>query len=96
MTTDLRDGTSQATVGGRHAGRLGMRIADVDGAPVWTLYTTVVNPEFEGHGVGSALVRDVIERADAAGAIVHPTCWFVAGWLDRHPEYGHLVPDDLR
>jgi hypothetical protein len=27
---------------------------------------------------------------------VHPTCWFVAGWLDRHPQFQHLLPDDMR
>ncbi len=46
--------------------------------------------------MGSALVRDVIEKADQADARVVPTCWFVAGWLDRHPQYHHLMQDDLR
>ena len=96
VACDVGAGAARATVDGEPAGRLGFRIAEADGSPVWTLYTTVVDREFEGHGVGSALVREVIERADAAGAVVHPTCWFVAGWLDRHPQYQHLLPDDMR
>ena len=96
VTTDVVAGRAHAAIDGQRAGRLGFRITETEGSPVWTLYTTVVDPEFEGRGVGSALVRDVIERADAAGAIVHPTCWFVAGWLDRHPQYQHLLPDDMR
>lgn len=96
VATDTEAGASRATVDGDPAGRLGFRIAQSDGSAVWTLYTTVVDRQYEGHGVGSALVRDVIERADAAGAVVHPTCWFVAGWLDRHPQYQHLLPDDMR
>ena len=95
VTTDIAGGLATASVGGRHAGRLGFRITEGEGAPVWTLYTTVVDRAFEGHGVGSALVRDVIEAADGAGAMVNPTCWFVAGWLDRHPHFQHLLADDL-
>ena len=96
VSTNVGEGVSVATAGGRRAGRLGFRIRQGEGAPVWTLYTTRVDPAFEGHGVGSALVADVIARADEAQALVEPTCWFVAGWLDRHPEYQHLRPDDLR
>ena len=96
ITTDTEAGMAWATVGGQRAGRLGFRVAQGEGAPVWTLYTTVVEPYFEGQGVGSALVRDVIEKADQADAQVVPTCWFVAGWLDRHPQYHHLMQDDLR
>jgi len=95
--TDPPAGAARATVDGRAAGRLGFRISGADEGPdLWTLYTTVVDPAFEGRGVGSALVRDVIDHAIAAGAQIDPTCWFIAGWLDRHPEYGHLIADDLR
>jgi uncharacterized protein len=96
VVTDVEGGTAWATVDGQQAGRLGFRIRDTEGSPEWTLYTTVVHPAFEGHGVGSALVEAVIKEADAASAQVYPTCWFVAGWLDRHPEYQRLRPDDLR
>lgn len=89
-------GMAYATAQGRSAGRLGFRIGRDEGADVWTMYTTVVDRSFEGHGVGSALVADVIALADSHGALVEPTCWFVAGWLDRHPEYQHLLPDDMR
>ncbi len=95
MTTDVAAGIAQAAAGGDSAGRLGFRVRSDEGADVWTLFTTVVDPAFEGRGVGSALVQDVIEKADAAGAIVNPTCWFVSGWLNRHPEYQHLLQDDL-
>lgn len=88
---------AHATVDGRQAGHLGFRISyDREGGQVWTLYTTVVHHEFEGHGVGSALVRDVVRHADQSNALIDPTCWFVAGWLQRHAEFAHLLGDDLR
>lgn len=97
MSTDIGRGLATAHAGNLGAGRLGFRIArDKEGTEVWTLYTTVVDPLFEGRGVGSALVHDVIGHAEAAGAVVDPTCWFVAGWLNRHPEYHHMLHDDLR
>ena len=98
MHTDIDGGTARATTAdGRQAGRVGFRIADDrEGPQVWTIYTTVVDRDFGGRGVGSALVADVIAHAEAAGARVRPTCWFVAGWLDRHPEHQHLLDDDLR
>jgi len=95
--TDIAAGNATATIAGRRAGRLGFRVAaEREGDEVWTLYTTVVDPAFGGRGVGSALVADVIEHAQQAGARIDPTCWFIAGWLDRHQEYQHLLADDLR
>lgn len=87
ITTDEARGDSRAFADGAPAGRLGFRIDDRASPPVWTLYTTVVEHAYEGHGVGSALVRDVVGRAETAGARVNPTCWFVAGWIERHPEH---------
>lgn len=52
---------------------------------------TEVAPEYEGRGVGSALVRAALDEARAAGLQVLPTCPFFAGWIARHPEYQDLV-----
>lgn len=48
--------------------------------------STVVVPEFRGHGVAAALVTHVVDDARAAGLRVRPDCWYVAQWFDRHPE----------
>lgn len=68
---------------GRDAGHLSYRIRP-DGT--WDLYSTVVSPRYEGQGIGSALTAQAVAAAVAAGAAVAPSCWFVAGWLERHPE----------
>lgn len=52
---------------------------------------TIVPPELEGQGIGSALVRTALDDARAQGLRVVPQCTFVRGWLDRHPDYAGLV-----
>ncbi|MFG2886262.1 GNAT family N-acetyltransferase [Streptomyces sp. NPDC048297] len=52
---------------------------------------TEVEPEYEGKGVGSALVRTSLDEARAAHLRVLATCPFYAGWIARHPEYEDLL-----
>lgn len=54
---------------------------------------TVVDPAFEGRGVGSALVRTALDDARAKGLSVVPLCPFFRGWIDHHPDYADLVAD---
>ncbi len=57
---------------------------------VLTILHTEVPKELEGHGIGSALVRGVLDLARARGEKVIPVCPFVKGYMDRHPEYADL------
>ena len=57
---------------------------------------TVVDPAFEGRGLGSLLVRGALEAARAQGAAVLPFCPFVRSWLERHPDQLDLVPTQER
>ena len=52
---------------------------------------TRVEPEFESHGVGSALARAAMEDAGAKGRLVVPICPFLSAWLDEHKEYEPIV-----
>ncbi|MEU0474917.1 GNAT family N-acetyltransferase [Streptomyces olivaceus] len=52
---------------------------------------TEVGAEYEGAGVGSALVRTALDEARAARLRVLATCPFFAGWIARHPEYQDLL-----
>ena len=61
-----------------------------DGGTV-ELFHTEVPQALEGKGIGSALVRGTLDRLRAAGATVVPSCSFVAGYIERHPEYGAMV-----
>jgi predicted GNAT family acetyltransferase len=55
------------------------------------LVHTEVDPGFEGQGVGSALARGILDRLRAEGEVVVPECPFIAGWIEKHPDYADLV-----
>ncbi|MCX4745431.1 N-acetyltransferase [Kitasatospora sp. NBC_01287] len=52
---------------------------------------TVVDPAFEGQGVGGTLARAALDDARERGLPVLATCPFVHGWMERHPEYQDLA-----
>jgi predicted GNAT family acetyltransferase len=60
-----------------------------DGA-VLTILHTEVPKELNGKGIGSALVRGLLDQARAQGLTVVPLCPFVAAYMDKHPEYADL------
>ena len=61
----------------------------VDG--VVDMQHTVVADEYEGQGVGSALVAGALDKVRADGDKVRPTCPFVRSYIDGHDEYADLV-----
>ena len=58
---------------------------------VVTLKHTEVPEALSGQGVGSQLVRGVLDRIRAEGGKVVPRCPFVQATIERHPEYRDLV-----
>ncbi len=52
---------------------------------------TVVPPALGGRGIGSRLARAALDWAAAQGYRVVPLCWFVDGYIQRHPEYQPLL-----
>ena len=61
-----------------------------------SLIHTEIGDAFEGRGLASTLVRDVLEAARKEGAAVLPFCPFVRSYVQRHPEYVPLVPEGRR
>ncbi|GAC1328163.1 MAG: GNAT family N-acetyltransferase [Mycobacteriales bacterium] len=94
--TDASDPTVTDNVGAnRYEARSGDDVAGYaeysrNGGRVTVLHT-VVDPAFEGRGVGSALARAALDDARARGEAVVPTCVFIADYIDKHPAYADLV-----
>lgn len=61
---------------------------------VITLVHTEVDDGYEGQGLGSVLVRGVLDdlRADPRRQ-VRSSCPFVTTWLSRHPRYDDVLPE---
>ena len=55
-----------------------------------TILHTEVPKALEGHGIGSALIRGVLDIARSQGLKVRPLCPFAKAYMDRHPEYADL------
>ncbi|WP_449279051.1 GNAT family N-acetyltransferase [Leucobacter sp. GX24907] len=54
---------------------------------------TVVDPSFEGRGLGSALIAGAVDDVRSRGDRIVPTCPFVAVWFRKHPEFGDVLAD---
>ena len=52
---------------------------------------TVVPEAFEGKGVGSALAKTALGYAREQGLKVIPLCPFIAGYIQKHPEWRDVV-----
>jgi predicted GNAT family acetyltransferase len=61
-----------------------------DGA-IYRVMHTEVPRALEGRGLGSQLVRGMLDIIRTEGAQVAPLCGFVRAYIARHPEYGDLV-----
>ena len=55
------------------------------------LIHTEVADEFEGQGVGSRLAAGALDDIRGRGLRITPLCPFMAGYIERHPEYGALL-----
>jgi predicted GNAT family acetyltransferase len=61
------------------------------GEKVLELYSTYVPSAERGKGVAAALVEAALGHARAEDLRVIPSCWYVALWIQRHPQYADLV-----
>jgi hypothetical protein len=89
MSSEVRDNTE------RHRFELGLdghtafsEYRRADG--VLTVMHTEVPAELNGRGIGSRLVKGLLDIARAEGLKVRPRCPFVAAYMDKHPDYADL------
>lgn len=85
----------EISVDGQVAGFV--QFTDRDGRRV--IPHTEIDPEFGGRGLGGTVVRAALEATREEGLKVVPLCPFVAGYIEKHPEFADLAtkprPSDL-
>ena len=52
---------------------------------------TVIDPSQRGHGLGAQLVAGALDDVRPTGRKVVPSCWYVAQFIDEHPDYEDLL-----
>lgn len=55
------------------------------------IFHTETRDEFRGKGLAAKLVQWALDDIRARGQTVEPACWFVADFIEDHPEYRDLV-----
>src|SRR5579859_7754600 len=92
MGIEIRDEREE---GGRYAAYMdGKRLGHATWVKVHdtvVLPHTEVEPEWEGHGIGSLLARRAFDDARADGMSVLPFCPFMKRWAELHPDYRDVV-----
>jgi predicted GNAT family acetyltransferase len=79
-------------------------VASVDGEEAYVVYeprgdkswvmTHTYTPEaLRGRGIAGDVVRTALETARRQGRSIVPRCWYVEGFIQRHPEFRDLVAD---
>lgn len=86
---------------GRYEGHVGGRLAgsvDFHDAPAGVRVFTAVrmNAEFEGRGLGNALVTEVLDTERAAGRRIQAKCAFMKRFIERNPGYRDLLAPGIR
>lgn len=83
------DSRFEAQVDGEVVGRVDY----VTSGTTIELTHTVVEPEQEGKGIASTLVRQVLERlqTDKPRLTVIPTCPYITRFVQKNPEFQTLV-----
>jgi uncharacterized protein len=59
------------------------------------LVHTEVDTSHEGEGLGSTLIRGVLDDVRVRGIPLVPICSFVDRFIEKHPEYEDLVDHEM-
>lgn len=54
---------------------------------------TFTPPRLRGRGIAARLVQGALEQVRAEGFKVIPQCWYVADYIDNHPEFSDLLAE---
>jgi uncharacterized protein len=92
ISVDVRDNPEESRFEAYVDGRLAGFSAYVVAAGTLNIVHTEIDDEYEGHGVGSTLVREMLDQlGERTDLKVTASCPFVRAWIRKHPEYLDLV-----
>jgi predicted GNAT family acetyltransferase len=69
---------------------LGSVVYRLDGHLI-NLIHTEIDGDHKGEGLGSVIAAGVLDDVRRRHLRVRPTCPFIAGWIEHHPDYQDLV-----
>ncbi len=72
---------------------VGTLVYELQGNRMITMHT-LVDPEFRGQGVASALTQTALDDLVASGMTLTNYCGFIADFIDRNPGYARVVDAD--
>jgi len=88
---EIRDNASESQyeiyVDGQLAGFLTYKLRE----GTFVAIHTEIDDAYEGQGLGSQLVKQVLADLRDAGLLLKPSCPFVKSYIERHPEYADLI-----
>jgi len=90
MAAAIRDNTEQHRFELDAEGGTAVMVYHLEPGVITLLHTEVPHA-LEGKGIGSAIVRGVLDLVRARGLEVVVKCPFVAAYMKRHPEYDDLL-----
>ena len=62
-----------------------------DRGDVLVFHHTEIDASLRGDGLGEQLVTGALDDVRARGRRIIPTCWFVAEFVELHPDYEDLL-----
>lgn len=91
MTTEVRNVSDRSRyellVDGQLAGIADYRVV----ADTVVFPHTEIDRSRRGQGLGAQLVQGALDDVRPSGRRVVPSCWYVAQFIDEHPEYRDLL-----
>jgi uncharacterized protein len=63
----------------------------VDRGDAMVFHHTEIDAPLRGDGLGAELVTAALDDVRAQGRRIVPTCWYVAQFVELHPDYGDLL-----
>jgi predicted GNAT family acetyltransferase len=63
----------------------------LDRGEVWVFHHTEIDSARRGNGLGAELVKAALDDVRTRGLRIIPSCWYVAEFVEQHPDYKKLL-----